>query len=376
VTFSCGGTSGQSCLPALFEDGQRLHDLHGASLFDLDLIFRQHELCHRPKQRSAERKIALLGNSAVFGLDVPADRSFAGLLNRRWDASKEPAHIYNLGFVTSYQFKDALITRRTIDYAPDLIVFGITLSDFIHLAPVPWPDTLPRFFAANDAQIDRLSEEGAAGLEDVVAAYLGRDQYRSGLQRHWIGFRESGAYVRLAVRHTAPALVNRWLLSPEDGGVEAASASGKILTRGKNYRCEKVVDAFARTYGTDWSSWNILAYLEQIEREHGIDVVIVDLPSQHDPNGACFNARQPASADIAYRHWLRKQTALRKLELWDLHDLLTKSQFEDSIHPTESGHRKIAEALGSRLEARFAAATVSDVELEMHTAAQGAGREE
>jgi hypothetical protein len=241
LALACGQASEHECLPALFEGGQRLHDLHGASLFDLDLIFRQHEICHRAKQQPDERKIALIGNSAVFGLEVPAESSFAGLLNERWNALHESSHIYNLGFVTSYQFKDALIVRRTIDYSPDLILFGITLSDFVHLAPVPWPDTLPRFFAANNAEIDLLAEEGAAGLEDLVAAYRARDAYRGELGQKWAGFRESGAFVRLAVRHTAPMLVDRWLLSSADGHVAPTSGAGKILTRGPHYKCEKVV---------------------------------------------------------------------------------------------------------------------------------------
>jgi hypothetical protein len=95
-TLACNQPLEPRCLPTLFEGGQRLHDLHGASLFDSDLIFRQHEICHRPAIEPTERKVALRGNSTVFGLDVPVENCFAGLLNRRWTASNESAHIYNL----------------------------------------------------------------------------------------------------------------------------------------------------------------------------------------------------------------------------------------------------------------------------------------
>ena len=349
-TLACGQPEGRTCVPALFEEGLRLHDLDGANLFDLDLIFRQHEICRRPEFHPAERTVALVGNSAVFGLYVPAAESFAGLLNERWTSSDAPLHVYNLGFVTTYQFKDALIVRQALDYEPDLIVYGISLADFVHLAPIPWPDTLPSFFAANDAAIDRLSEEGAAGLEHLVATYRERPQHQDRLGQRWRRFRESGAYLRLGVRQNAPKLVNRWLLSPGDGPVGAPAPSGKIRQAGPDYRCQKVLDAFDKSYGEEWSSWNVLAYLEQIARERGVDVIVVDLPSQHDPKDECYNARQPVSADLAYRHWLREQASSRDLELWDLHDLLPRSQFEDSVHPTVSGHRKIAEALADRIE--------------------------
>ncbi len=354
-TLACSQAEERTCVPPLFEEGLRLHDLDGASLFDLDLIFRQHEICRRPTLQPAERNVALIGNSAVFGLYVSAAESFAGLLNERWSSSSTPLHVYNLGFVTTYQFKDALIVRQALDYEPDLIVYGISLADFVHLAPIPWPETLPRFFAANDAAIDRLSDEGAVGLEHLVATYRERAEYRGRLAQRWTRFRESGAYLRLGVRHNAPKLVNRWLLSPGDGPVGAPAASGKIRQMGPNYRCHKVLDAFDKSYGEDWSSWNVLAYLEQIEREHGVDVVVVDLPSLHDPKDECYNARQPTSADVAYRRWLHQQASSRDLELWDLHDLLSKSQFEDSVHPTQSGHRKIAEALAGRIEAQLRA---------------------
>jgi hypothetical protein len=142
---------------------------------------------------------------------------------------------------------------------------------------------------------------------------------------------------------------------------------------GPNYRCQNVLDAFGKTYGEDWKSWNILAYLEQIERERGIDVVVIDLPSQHDPRESCYNARQPASTDLAYRRWLRDQTSSRGLELWDLHDLLSESQFEDSVHPTESGHQKIAGSLTRRLEVRMAKMLGANSLPKLHTASNTLG---
>ena len=268
----------------MFEEGLRLHDLNGPSLFDISVILRQHEFCHRPKLRPYGVKIALFGNSSVFGIHVPASQCFAGVLNERWDSRNKPLHMYNLGHVFPYQLKDALILREALEYKPDLIVYGISLSDFLHLAPIPWPEALAQFFIANDAGIDRMADKGVAGLDSLVDIYRERADHRSALGQHWTRLHESGSYLRLAARH---------------------------------------------------------------------EVIDLGVSIQHDPSGDCYNRRYPNQARNAFGRWVREEANSRGLEFWDLQNLLAKSQFEDSIHLTESGHRRIAEELARRIELRL-----------------------
>jgi hypothetical protein len=342
------------CLPHLFEDGQRLHDWNGPNLFDISLILRQHEICRRPEQHPEEGAIWLFGNSSVFGLHVPAGETFAGILNQGWDAQSTPLHMYNLAFVFPYQFKDALILEGSLEYKPDLIVYGITLFDFIHLAPLRWPDTLSQFFIANDAGIDRLDDAGAAGLDDLVDIYRERPERQSKLRQQWMRLRELGSFLRLAARQNAPGLISRWFLSPEDGPVPLPPHEKKALLRRKtDYDCQKVVDDFNSFFGEQWTSWNILAYLEQVQRESGVDVVVFNVPIQHNPSGECYNGRYPSEAYAAYRLWIREETKSLDLAFWDLHDLLPRAEFDDSIHPTELGHRRMAKELAHRIEAHL-----------------------
>ena len=351
VALGCGGPSEPLCLPPLFEGGQRLHDRHGANLFDLDLIFGQHEICDHTEQKTQLRKIALIGNSATFGLNVSAEDTFAGQLNQRWESNNSPFHIYNLGFVTTYVFKDALIARKAIEFEPDVIVFALSLADFVHTAPIPWPDALPMFFGANNASLDRVRDEGAAGLEEVVETYALENSNRSWVGRRWIAWRERGGYLRLATRYGAPHVINRFLLSDGDGEVMPKAPDEGFPQAGPNYRCNKVIDAFETKFGENWSNWNVLAYLEQLKREHGVKIAVLDSPIEHNPRDACYNARQPSDAGSNYRAWLRKQTSARGLALWDLHDLLPRDQFSDTIHPTAEGHRTIASTLAEPIEA-------------------------
>ncbi len=353
-TLASSSAAGNMCLPHLFEDGQRLHDWNGPNLFDISLILRQHEICRRPKLHPEEGAITLFGNSSVFGLHVPADQTFAGMLNRRWDARSTPLHMYNLAFVFPYQLKDALIVEGALDYKPDLIVYGITLFDFIHLAPLGWPDALTQFFIANDAVIDRLNDGGAAGLDDLVDIYRERPDHQGKLRQQWIRLRELGSFLRLAARQNAPALISRWLLSPEDGPVPLPPNKKKALSRkDPDYECQKIVNDFNSFFGEQWTSWNVLAYLEQVQRERGIDVVVFNVPIQHNPKGECYNGRYPSEAYAGYRNWIREETKSLGLEFWDLHDLLSKGDFDDSIHPTELGHRRMANELARRIGAHL-----------------------
>ena len=352
ASFACGSSDRPDCLPALFEDGQRLHDRHGPNLFDLDLIFRQHEVCKSSELEDSVTSVALVGNSAVFGLDVHAEESVAGLINQRWKSVNAQLRAYNLAFVTSYLLKDVLITRKAIEYEPDMVVYGISLSDFIHMAPIPWPDVLPRFFAANEPGLDRLQFEGAAGLGELVSMYRERDARASWPMQQLLDMREAGSFVRLSVRHTTPRFVDRWLLDPKDGSVaEAEAPVGSFPKRGLNYQCEKVLEQFASKFGDTWQTWNVFAYLEQLEREHGIEIAVFDLPIQHHPKGDCYNARYPARSVLEYRQWIRAESYQRGIALWDFHDLLPASQFQDTIHPTAEGNRMIAATLAKRIRA-------------------------
>ncbi|MFP8872087.1 MAG: SGNH/GDSL hydrolase family protein [Myxococcota bacterium] len=352
---SCSADENNNCLPSLFENGTRLHDRNGPNLFALDFIFRQHEICRHHADESLKHRVALLGNSAIFGLDAPTADTVAGLVNQRWRNEGQPLHLYNLGFVTSYLLKDVLIARKAIDHSPDLIVFGVSLSDFIHMAPIPWPEVLPAFFAANEDQLDRVNDEGASGLEELIRTYREREERASWLGQRLVNLREAGSYLRLIFRHRTPAFANRWLLSPNDGQVaEVPAPTESFPTRGPNYRCEKVIAEHEKKFGANWSAWNVFAYLEQLEQIHGVEIAVLDLPIQHDPKGDCYNARFPKRADRQYRDWVRGETTRRGITLWDFHDLLPKSRFEDTIHPTLEGNREVATALANKIAASLA----------------------
>jgi len=118
--------------------------------------------------------------------------------------------------------------------------------------------------------------------------------------------------------------------------------------RRTSYDCPARRDEFARNF-RDWKSWNILAYLEDLQRTRGVEVVVVNWPVAHEPVGDCYDFRYPAADFEEYTAWLRDQTAARGLRYLDLHDLLPADAFVDSLHVSAAGHRQIAERMNEVL---------------------------
>jgi len=337
------------CLPPLFDQGTRLHERGAPAVYWLGLLLRQHEVCWRIPTRDDEVRIFAVGNSAVFGYPLLPSETFSAALNARFAATGVPAHVFNLGFVTTYQLKDALIVREALAYAPRVIVYALTLTEFMHIAPTPYPIDV-EFFRANAPATLRFAAERPPGLAEPL------DRYRVFLDGPWEFLRalhldQIGALVHAAVRRGADAVRQHWF-------PEYAGKSPPLDARQTTYDCDKTKrDALSAYY--EWQQWNILDFLQQLRDTLGIDIVIVNWPVAHEPVDDCYNVRYPAALVQQYNQWLAEQAQRRAFAYVDVHDLLPSDAFVDSLHVTASGHQAIAEHLAPMLEARVARAGTS-----------------
>lgn len=325
------------CLPPVFDGGLRLHPLPTPRVYWLPLLLRQHELCWRPDD---EVRVAVFGNSAVYGLPLPADQTFESAVNRNLDAKGIRAHLFNLGFVTSYQVKDALILHDALAYEPDVVVFALSLSDFQHVAPMPFKSVV-EFFDRNRAALKEMIVHPPKGLEEPLMRFA---QTRHKPPELWAQVRlnEFGRYMRAAARTNALWLQTE-LHSPP------APPVFKTAKRRKTYDCDQVQLSFETNFA-DWQQWNILAELERLQRERNIKVLVVGWPIAYEPVGDCYSFRYPRAAVRDFLPWISAQTKERGLAFVDLHDLLPPELFVDSIHVTAAGHQRIAAALEPVLE--------------------------
>jgi hypothetical protein len=329
------------CLPAVFEGGQRLHEQSGMSVYWLELLLRQHEVCWWRSAPADAVRVFLFGNSAVFGHPVRAEETAAAQLNRHFNDRSIPAHVFNLGLIASYQLKDALIIHESLKYQPDVIVYGVTLSDFIHLAPSDWP-ALRQLFESSSGQLNALAQEHPPGLTQPLVTYervLNEPGVKWARGYH---FREIGRLIRTAVRHQAESL--RQFFLPK-------YVSAQPVTQGRQlrYDCGAVKREMSEHY-QDWQEWNILPYLQKIQDSAKIPVVVVNWPVTHDPVQDCYNVRYTNAVFEQYNDWIERETRMRGLRYLDLHDVLPAEDFVDSLHVGASGQRRIAERLAPVLE--------------------------
>jgi hypothetical protein len=187
-----------------------------------------------------------------------------------------------------------------------------------------------------------MAEAPPAGLEEPF------DRYRVLFEREPAAslvtepLREGGAFARLAVR-TAARKVREGLNSlphPKPSGLPG---------RTTEYNCDLTRIQNQRDF-QDWQRWNILAYLEQLQRERDILVLVVHWPVANEPVGDCYNMRFTNALATEFVDWLAAETRARELAYLDLHDLLPSDEFFDSLHVSVNGQRRIADAIAGALE--------------------------
>lgn len=328
------------CLPPLSGSRPRLQNVDKTGVLWLNLLFRQHEVCWREPRVPDEKRIFVIGNSSIFGFPWPYERSAVGFVNQKFESQRVPAHLFNLGFVFTYQTKEAMILSESLAYRPDFIVYGVTFDDFAHLAPYPYPP-LATFFDSNSRLVTQLAADPPPTFEEPFRLY--RDAQAASVRpwASWIEFREVGTFVRLAVEQTAKLL--RQKMFPE-----FEEKIPRTHRTGSRYSCRKTLRSFEGKY-VNWKDWNMLRYLAQLRAETGVEVLVVNWPVVHEPRGDCYNVRYPTDDFLDYVDWLENEASELGLEYMDLHDHLTRRDFLDSVHPTLSGQRKTAAKLAPRI---------------------------
>jgi hypothetical protein len=232
--------------------------------------------------------------------------------------------------------KEALIINESLRFEPDAIIYGITLDDLVHLAPLQYPPIV-EFFDGNSLAVERLAEAPPPTLADPFRRY---QRAQAGSIRRWAlwrNFRQVGKFIRSAANDTARSIARFWFPN-------LPNERQQIMPRALRYDCEKISRAFNEKY-RNWRDWSVLDYLAELRDTNGIDVLVVSWPVAHEPRGSCYNSRYPADVFAEYTLWLEQKTADLDLPYLDLHDLLESRDFVDSLHPTFHGQRKVAARL-------------------------------
>jgi lysophospholipase L1-like esterase len=343
LLFAASGSARPGvCLPPVFEGGRRLVFAE-VKVGGLNLLLRQHEVCWRRSEH--EKRIFLFGNSTIFGYPHPADDTAIEILNRRLEQTGAGAHLFNLGFVLTYNVKDVLILREALRYEPDVIVFSVMLNDFVRVAPLRYPPIL-KFFSENSREVERFADENPAGVAEPLALWREAQADEARRVAAWRTLRDAGILVRVAVGNWAREVRQRLFPDMPPGLAP--------IERKRSYTCGDVMRQYAERQ-TGWQEWNSLAYLEQVRDETGAEILVVSWPAAHDPKGPCFNGRYTTEALEGYRQWIAAETRARGFRFVDLQADFPQGEFVDSVHPTASGQATVARLLEPHLRELLAA---------------------
>jgi hypothetical protein len=148
-----------------FEDAEFEHLGHTMMLYeDFDAMFASHVISEGPKP-SDEFRVILLGDSSVWGYNLPGPGTLSSQLNalNLLTCAQKKVVVYNLAYVGTYLPKDLLILDRAMQYKPDLILWFVTLDTFTA--------------GGRSNAIQMLSPHAGKALEIIASYNLNIDTY-------------------------------------------------------------------------------------------------------------------------------------------------------------------------------------------------------
>ncbi len=297
----------------------------------LELLLRQHELCSRSREHPAERRVVLVGGSGPFGFPYSAEYSVSGFMNESPTLARLNAHVFNLAMVYPNLTKAALIARKALDYDPNVIIYGVTLREFQHFAPSRWLPTR-LFYRENYRDLSRFAADSPEGISEPVERNSEMASGQSVLMRAHLPLREIGLLATVAIQHYAEGFA-RWVYARPRGREEHVEPD-------TDYDCETTLRRDSRF--DDWQEWNVLLYLAQLQREEGVDVLVVNWPIRERSKGECFNMWYSKRRVAEYSRWMQAETQRQGLRYLDFMQALPFDELFGDAHVRAEGNERLA----------------------------------
>ncbi|MDW8396446.1 MAG: SGNH/GDSL hydrolase family protein [Anaerolineae bacterium] len=298
---------------------------------DLNTMFAVHEVA-RPKPND-EFRVLVLGDSSVWGFLLRPTETLSAQINAaglRWSDGRA-VRAYNLGYPIMSLTKDLLLLNEGLRFAPDLVVWVVTLESF------------PR-----DKQLGHpLVRNNAGAVRSMINRYA------------------------LALDPTDPALVERsfwdrtlvgrrrdvadWLRLQLYGLLWAATGVDQYYP--ETYEpAQRDLEADVAWHGlrppslpAEALALDVLAAGVKMSHEAGAEVLLVNEPiliSAGRNSDVRYNFFYPRWAYDDYRRILRQWAEAHQVRYLDAWDAVPEPEFTDSaVHLTPKGTRLFAERL-------------------------------
>jgi hypothetical protein len=306
---------------------------YAVSVDSLDQLFASHRIA-LPKAAD-EFRVALLGDSAIWGYLLRTDQTQAACINaldlRTSDGRRVRA--YNLGYPTLTVIKDFLILRRALAHAPDLIIWSTSLASLYPSDQLDFPLIL-----AQREEVSALQAQYAFKLDQYPLpprswqerTFFGQRRAIADWLRHQL-YAPAWASTRLdhvLLRFVAPHPVN---LLPDDNVL-----SVNVL----NLRQ-------ARRIAPEDLNFDVLSAGVALAAERGIPTVLVNEPIyRNESHPLRYNTYYPRWAYDDYRAAFAQVAQRQTWRYLDFWDAVPADQFTDTdFHLTADANCAYAEQL-------------------------------
>ena len=120
--------------------GENPTEAYSLSLYDIEAMFASHEI-NKGTKPSNEFRIILIGDSATWGTLLQPEETLTGLINLEILTANggRTVRAYNLAYPTMSLTKDLMILEKALAYAPDLVLWPVSLESFPNKVQIETP---------------------------------------------------------------------------------------------------------------------------------------------------------------------------------------------------------------------------------------------
>ena len=321
--------------------GENSSQSYNLSLFNIPAMFASHELT--AGKTDDEFRVLLVGDSATWGWLLDNDETLSGVLNAENLTTEDEREVvfYNVGYPIMSLTKDLLLLDEALNYAPDMVVWLVTLES------MPREKQLfPPLVQNNAERVRDLTGTLDLNIDPDDSRFVEPDFLESTLY----GQRRSLAdLLRLQVygfSWSATRIDQYW-----EGFTPLTRDFGEDLTWETFTDPQDLsADDLTQTFAFDL----LFGGIERVRQyDPTIPVLIVNEPifiSDGENSDLRYNFWYPHWIYDQYRQFLTEIADQSGWNFVDLWDGVSPEEFTDSpVHLTPAGTRQLADSLQSEI---------------------------
>jgi len=317
-----------------FPFGENPEKSYNLSLYSVEAMFAAHALAGAPKAPD-EYRVFVLGDSSAWGTLLRPAETLAGQLDAlHLERCGKTVRFYNLGYPTLSVLKDLMLLQEAKAYAPDLVLWPLTLQSLPYAKQLASP-----LVANNPARVDDLLARWPSIRLDPGDPQLARPDF---WQRTFFGQRRALSDLLRFQAYGVP-----WAAT----GIDQEYPADYPPAQRDLEADESFMDFEPHDLPAEGLAWEVIA--AGVEAAAPAPVWLINEPmlvSTGKNSEIRYNFFYPRWAYDRFREMLVERSAMEGWTLLDLWDLVPQAEFTNSaIHLSPAGSIRLAERVADAL---------------------------